>query len=50
MTDGEAEKKFLSLAGPILSEEKAQLVVREVHSLDSHDSLEPLLAALKVTE
>jgi len=50
MSEAEVEEKFLSLAAPILSEEKARLVVREVHSLDSHDSLEPLLAALKVTE
>ncbi len=50
MSQAEVEEKFLSLAAQILSEEKAQLVVREVHSLDSHDSLEPLLAALKVTE
>ncbi|HEY2920076.1 MAG TPA: MmgE/PrpD family protein [Candidatus Binatia bacterium] len=50
MTDGEVEKKFLSLAAPILTEEKAQSVVREVRSLDVRDSLAPLLAALKLPE
>ena len=50
MTDGEVEKKFLSLAAPILTEEKAQSVVREVCSLDARDSLAPLLAALKLPE
>jgi 2-methylcitrate dehydratase PrpD len=48
MSQDEVEKKFLSLAAPILTEEKAQSVVREVRSLDVRDSLAPLLEGLKV--
>ncbi|HEV8725818.1 MAG TPA: MmgE/PrpD family protein [Candidatus Binatia bacterium] len=49
MSRDEVEEKFLSLAAPILTEEKAQSVVREVCSLDARDSLMPLLAALKAS-
>jgi len=48
MSRDEVEEKFLSLAQPILGAEKARSVVREVRSLESRDSLDPLLAALKV--
>jgi len=48
MSRDEVEEKFLSLAAPILGAEKARSVVREVRSLESRDSLDPLLAALKV--
>jgi 2-methylcitrate dehydratase PrpD len=47
MTRDDVEEKFLSLAVPVLSQEKAQTVVREVRSLDARDSLAPLLAALE---
>jgi 2-methylcitrate dehydratase PrpD len=50
MSRDEVEEKFLSLAAPILTEEKAQSVVGEVCSLDVRDSLAPLLAALKLHE
>jgi 2-methylcitrate dehydratase PrpD len=48
MSRDEVEEKFVSLAQPIVSEEKAHSVVREVRSLDSRDSLDPLLAALRM--
>ena len=44
----EVEEKFLSLAAPIIGDEKAHSIVQEVESLDARDSLEPLLAALKL--
>jgi 2-methylcitrate dehydratase PrpD len=50
MTPDEVEEKFLSLAAPILTEEKAKSVVGEVRLLDASDSAAPLLAALKVPE
>ena len=46
----EVEEKFLSLAAPIIGDEKAGSVVQEVESLDARDSLEPLLAVLKLTD
>ena len=48
MSRDEVEEKFLSLPQPILGAEKARSVVREVSSLESRDSLEPLLAALRI--
>jgi 2-methylcitrate dehydratase PrpD len=50
MTRDEVEEKFRSLAAPILGQEKCRSVIDEVQSLDGCDSLEPLLAALKVPE
>jgi len=50
MTWEEIEEKFLSLAAPVLGDEKARSAIHEVDSLDSRDSLEPLLATLKVSE
>ena len=50
MTQREVEEKFLGLSAPVLGEAKARAVVEEVQSLDSRDSLEPLLATLKVSE
>ena len=48
MTRLDIEEKFLGLAAPVLGEQKARLVIEEVSSLDSRDSLAPLLAALSV--
>ena len=48
MTREEIEKKFLSLATPVLGEIKARSVIHEVGLLDSRDSLEPLLAAMTI--
>ena len=46
----EVEGKFLSLAAPIIGDEKARSIVQEVDSLDACDSLEPLLAALRLAD
>ena len=48
MNREELEEKFLSLAGPLLGEEQAKLVIQEVNALDSRESLEPLLAVLNI--
>jgi 2-methylcitrate dehydratase PrpD len=50
MTQREIEEKFLGLSAPVLGIVKARAVVEEVQSLDAGDSLEPLLATLKVSE
>ena len=50
MTQREVEEKFLGLSAPVLGIVKARAVVEEVQSLDAGDSLEPLLATLKVSE
>ena len=50
MTQREVEEKFLGLSAPVLGFVKARAVVEEVQSLDAGDSLEPLLATLKVSE
>ncbi len=47
MTQSEVEQKFLSLAAPVVGDEKARTVVNEVYSLGLRDSLGPLLATLK---
>ena len=47
MTQSEVEEKFLSLAAPVLGDQKARSVVSEVYSLGLRDSLGPLLATLK---
>ena len=47
MGRNEVEEKFLSLAAPIIGDEKARSVVKEVESLDTRNSLESLLAVLK---
>ena len=49
MTQSEVEEKFLSLAGRALGDQKARSVIDEVSSLDSRNSLRPLLAALKLS-
>ena len=49
MTRQEIEEKFLSLAAPVLGDEKSHSVIREVDLLDSRDSVEPLLAALTIS-
>jgi 2-methylcitrate dehydratase PrpD len=47
MSAQEVEEKFLSLAVPELGVEKARLVIGEVLLLDSRESLEPLVSALR---
>jgi 2-methylcitrate dehydratase PrpD len=46
MTRQEVEEKFLALAAPTLGVQKARLVMLEVSSLESRDSLAEMLAAL----
>jgi len=46
MTRQDVDEKFLGLAGPVLGEQKARLVIDEVQALDARGSLVPLLAAL----
>ena len=50
MTRQEIEEKFVSLAAPVLGEERARSVIGEVASLASRDSVEPLLHAVKVSD
>jgi len=50
MSAADVEEKFFGLAAPIVGEENARRVVKEVQSLDSRESLEPLLEVLKVSE
>jgi 2-methylcitrate dehydratase PrpD len=49
MTAEEVKEKFLSLALPILEEVRARKVIDEVQSLDTRDSLEGLLSALRLS-
>jgi 2-methylcitrate dehydratase PrpD len=44
----ELEEKFLSLAAPVVGDNKARAVISEVQSLKKSASLEPLLAALQI--
>jgi 2-methylcitrate dehydratase PrpD len=48
MSRAEVEEKFLSLAAPLLGDAKARSVIGEVHGLEERDSLNGLLALLKV--
>jgi hypothetical protein len=50
MRADELEEKFLSLAAPIVGDEKALSIVQEVESLDARDSLAPVLGCLKVSD
>lgn len=50
MQADEVKEKVLSLAAPILGDEKARSVVQEVELLDGRDSLAPLLAALRLAD
>jgi 2-methylcitrate dehydratase PrpD len=50
MRPDEVKGKFVSLAAPIIGEEKADSVVQEVESLEARDSLAPLYAALRTPE
>ena len=50
MRRDEVEEKFLSLAAPIIGDDKAYSIVQEVGSLDARDSLAPLLAALRLAD
>ena len=47
MTAGDVEEKFLSLAAPVVGEERAVTVKEEIEALDTRDSLEPMLGTLK---
>jgi 2-methylcitrate dehydratase PrpD len=42
----EVEEKFISLAAPIIGDERAGSVVREVECLEQRESLRSLLSAL----
>ncbi|HEX7230153.1 MAG TPA: MmgE/PrpD family protein [Candidatus Binatia bacterium] len=46
MTAGEIEEKFLSLAAPVVGDERALLVQTDIGSLEERQSLEGVLAAL----
>lgn len=50
MTRSEVEEKFLSLASPVVGDEKARSVIEEVYALDARESLESLPAALKESD
>jgi 2-methylcitrate dehydratase PrpD len=47
MTASEVEEKFLSLAAPVIGDDKARSAMEAVYSLESSDSLAPLLRVLK---
>ena len=47
MTASEVEEKFLSLAAPVIGDDKARSAMEAVYSLESSDSLAPLLGMLK---
>jgi len=49
MRRNEVEEKFLSLASPIINDGMARSVIEEIKSLDARDSLEALIAALKIS-
>jgi 2-methylcitrate dehydratase PrpD len=46
MSTGEIEEKFLSLAGPVVGDERALLVQSDIASLEKRQSLESVLGAL----
>jgi len=46
MSAGEIEEKFLSLAAPVVGDERARSVVKEISALESIESLKPLLEIL----
>src|SRR5262245_16310386 len=48
MSAQEVEEKFLSLATPVLGDAKAQSVIEEMQVLDKRESLNGLLALLKL--
>jgi 2-methylcitrate dehydratase PrpD len=50
MRRDEVEEKFMSLAAPVIGNEKTRSVVQEVESLDSRNSSKALLALLKVAD
>ena len=50
MRRDEVEEKFLSLAAPVIGNEKIRSVVQEVASLDSRASLDHLLASLNAPD
>jgi 2-methylcitrate dehydratase PrpD len=47
MTASEVEEKFLLLAAPVIGDDKARSAMEAVYSLESSDSLAPLLRVLK---
>jgi 2-methylcitrate dehydratase PrpD len=48
MAAGEVEAKFLALSAPVVGDANAKSVVAEVQRLESRESVEPLLAALRL--
>ena len=48
MVPQEVEEKFISLAAPLLGDAKARSVMDEVRGLEERESLDELLAFLKV--
>jgi 2-methylcitrate dehydratase PrpD len=50
MRRDEVQEKFSLLAAPIIGDEKARSVIQEVESVDERNSLEPLLAALRLAD
>jgi 2-methylcitrate dehydratase PrpD len=46
MSRQDVEEKFLGLAAPVVGQEKTRAVIEEVSSLESRDSMAPLLALL----
>ena len=49
MSVQEVEEKFLSLAAPVVGDAKARSVIGEVQALAGRDSLNKLLALLRVS-
>ncbi len=49
LSAGDVEEKFIALAAPIVGDGNAQGIVTEMQSLDSCESIEPLLELLKVS-
>jgi hypothetical protein len=46
MSAAEIEEKFLSLAAPVVGDERARSVVKDISALESSESLKPLLEIL----
>ena len=47
MTDGQLERKFASLADPVVGPAQASVIVRAIDQLEGAASVEPLGAALR---
>jgi 2-methylcitrate dehydratase PrpD len=50
MTRQDVEEKFLGLAAPVLGDGEAKSVIEEVASLNTRESVQPLLVALRIPE